>query len=89
MISRCDQALKINTKAEGESLLQLQIFEISSHYGLQGKQLQQKNKNLWSTKRNETLKNEKNEKHVENVTKHVPSIIILKSSRTTWRKLSS
>ena len=40
MISRCNQALKINTKAEGESLLQLQIFEILSDYGLQGKQLQ-------------------------------------------------
>ena len=42
MTSRCDQAVKINMKNEGESLLQLQIFEISSHYGLQAKQLQQK-----------------------------------------------
>ena len=40
MISRCDQAVKINMKNEGESLLQLQIFENSSDDGLQGKQLQ-------------------------------------------------
>ena len=43
MISRCDQAVKIIMKAEGESLFQLQIFENSSDYGLQAKQLQQKN----------------------------------------------
>ena len=42
MISRCDQAVKINMKAEGESLLQLQIFENSSDHGLQGKRLPQK-----------------------------------------------